>query len=191
MAIAERPSAGPPTATGTDPRNVDGQAICITVFSTVKWWGRAWLPLVFLYARLVPSARGTLARLSFIHFARWALMPGRRRLLFLTSFDGSDIQYIEAFVRVVPRRISGLYKGATGFPGPRRFGPVDRYIVDHSHHVDHFWMAYPEASTTMVSQALALAELYAASERALDGAKDAEAFAREWQSFLTEAQELL
>ena len=41
MAIAERPSAGPLTATGTDPRNVDGQAICITVFSTVKWWGRA------------------------------------------------------------------------------------------------------------------------------------------------------
>ena len=74
MAIAEGPSAGPLTATGTDPRNVDGQAICITVFSTVKWWGRLWLPLVFLYARLVPSAHGTLARLSFIHFARWTLV---------------------------------------------------------------------------------------------------------------------
>ena len=79
-----------------------------------------------------------LRALSFIHFARWALI-GRwptdrqtprdraapRSMLFLTSFDGSDVQYIEAFVRVVPTRINGLYWGAKGFPGPRRFGPVD------------------------------------------------------------------
>ena len=177
----------------------------LTVLTPVPRWWSVWVRLTWFFSALVRGlVQRRLRSLSFIHFAHWSLVrrwpadpavsPDRaapRTLVFLTNFDGSDIQYIEAFVRVVPRRISGLYKGATGFPGPRRFGPVDRYIVDHSHHVDHFWMAYPEASTTMVSQALALAELYAASERALDGAKDAEAFAREWQSFLTEAQELL
>jgi hypothetical protein len=112
-------------------------------------------------------------------------------MLFLTSFDGSDIQYIEAFVRVVPGRINGLYRGAKGFPGPRRFGPVARYIEDHSHRVDHFWMAHPEASTRMVSQALALASAYDRVESRLDGAQDAQAFAREWRRFLTTSQGLL
>jgi len=137
----------------------------------------------------VPLVAAPLRRLSFIHFARWALVS-RRSLLFLTSFDGSDIQYIEAFVRVVPGRINGLYAGAKGFPGPRRFAPVRDYIVEHSHPVDHFWMAHPEASTRMISQALALAEIYAARESRLDGA-DAEQFAREWRRFLTASQGLL
>ena len=167
------------------------RATPLTVLSPIPWWWALWIRISWPFARRIPLVAAPLRRLSFIHFARWALMPGKRRLLFLTSFDGSDIQYIEAFVRVVPRRISGLYKGATGFPGPRRFATVDRYIVDHSHHVDHFWMAYPDASTTMVGQALDLAELYEASKHRLHGAKDAEAFSREWRRFVTAAQELL
>jgi hypothetical protein len=137
----------------------------------------------------VPLVAAPLRRLSFIHFARWALVS-RRSLLFLTSFDGSDIQYIEAFVRVVPGRINGLYGGAKGFPGPRRFAPVRDYIVEHSHPVEHFWMAHPGASTRMVSQALALAELYAARESRLEGA-DAKQFAREWRRFLAASQGML
>ena len=180
------------------------RATPLTILSPVPWWWACWIRFSWLFARYIPAVTRPLQELSFIHFARWSIVwrwpadrqtrrdrAAPRALLFLTSFDGSDIQYIEAFVRVVPRRINGLYKGAAGFPGPRRFAPVDRYIADHSHRVEHFWMAYPEASTTMVSQALALSELYAASEHRLNGAKDAEAFSREWRRFLTAAQELL
>jgi hypothetical protein len=144
----------------------------------------------WLVARFVPLVAAPLRRLQFIHFARWALMP-RRRMLFLTSFDGSDIQYIEAFVRVVPGRINGLYWGAKGFPGPKRFAPVAQYIADHNHSPDHFWMAHPEASTRMVAQALDLARLHDAYATRLDGAANAKAFAREWRRFLTAAQGLL
>ena len=73
MSIEGAPQA-PLTATGTPPRNVDGQAIAITVFSTVKWWGGVWLPVLFLGARLFPRSLDTLKRLSFIHFARWTLI---------------------------------------------------------------------------------------------------------------------
>jgi hypothetical protein len=74
--VVSEPAAppGPDTATGTNPANVDGQAIAITVFSTVKWFGRVWLPLVFWIATTFPRASGTLAKLSFIHFARWSLV---------------------------------------------------------------------------------------------------------------------
>jgi hypothetical protein len=40
------------------------------VFSTVKWWGRAFLPLLFLYARLVPKSHETLAKLSLLRLRR-------------------------------------------------------------------------------------------------------------------------
>ena len=165
------------------------RATPLTVLSPIRWWWALWIRLSWPIARRVPLVAAPLRRLSFIHFARWALVP-RRSLLFLTSFDGSDIQYIEAFVRVVPGRINGLYRGATGFPGPRRFGPVARYIYEHNHTPEHFWIAHPEASTRMVSQALALARLYAAREARLDGA-DAKQFAREWRRFLHASQGLL
>jgi hypothetical protein len=166
------------------------RATPLTVLSSIPWWWALWIRLSWPVARRVPLVARPLRRLEFIHFARWALMP-RRKLLFLTSFDGSGIQYIEAFVRVVPGRIDGLYRGATGFPGPHRFGPVAQYIADHSHPVGHFWMAHPEASTRMVSQALALAAVYARFEPRLEAAGDAKAFAREWRRFLTAAQGLL
>ena len=111
-------------------------------------------------------------------------------MLFLTSFDGSGIQYIEAFVRVVPARINGLYWGAKGFPGPKRFGPVNEYIEAHSHPVDHFWMAYPDASTTMVDQALELQAAYDDAVPRLEVA-DPRRFREEWRRLLTDVQELL
>jgi hypothetical protein len=179
------------------------RATPLTVLSPIPWWWAFWVRLTWPVARVGNVVVGPLRRLSFIHFARWAVVSrwpadrqtrrdraAPRSLLFLTSFDGSDIQYIEAFVRVVPGRINGLYGGATGFPGPRRFGPVNDYIAAHNHTPDHFWIAHPEASTRMVSQALALARLYAAREARLD-ATDAKEFAREWRGFLTASQGLL
>jgi hypothetical protein len=177
------------------------RATPLTVLSPIPWWWALWIRLTWPVARIGNVVVGPLRRLSFIHFARWAVISrwptdrqtrrdraAPRSLLFLTSFDGSDIQYIEAFVRVVPWRINGLYFGAKGFPGPRRFGPVARFIDGQSHPVDHFWMAYPEASTTMVAQALALREAYAAARFDDD---DPARFAAQWRAFLTEVQEWL
>ena len=179
------------------------RATPLTILSPVPWWWARWIRFSWRFAQHIPFVTRPLRELSFIHFARWSVISrwpadrqtrrdraAPRSLLFLTSFDGSDIQYIEAFVRVVPWRINGLYWGAKGFPGPRRFAPVRDYIVEHSHPVDHFWMAYPEASTTMVQQALELRETYDAFKPRLDAA-DAESFGDEWQRFLTRAQELL
>jgi hypothetical protein len=176
----------------------------LTVLTPVPWWWGLWIRFSWKLIDLLGLARlveAPLRKLSFIHFARWAVVgrwpPDRggardrsapRSLLFLTSFDGSTTQYIDAFVRVVPGRIAGLYAGAKGFPGPFRFGSVERYILDHSHDVDHFWMAHPQASTTMVSQALALSRVYAAFEPRLRRAPDPKSFAREWRRFLTAGQ---
>jgi hypothetical protein len=179
------------------------RATPLTILSPIPWWWAIWVRLTWVVSKLTSRVKAPLLKLSFIHFARWALIErwptdpqtprdraAPRALLFLTSFDGSDIQYIDAFVRVVPDRINGLYWGAKGFPGPKRFGPVNQYILDHSHEVDHFWMAHPQASTKMIAQALELQEAYDRALPRLD-VDDPERFAREWRRLLTEVQELL
>jgi hypothetical protein len=194
VAIAEAPSPGPLTATGTDPRNVDGQAICITVFSAVKWWGRPWLPLVFLYARLVPSSQGTLARLSFIHFARWTLvrrLPEQRlrrpQLFFESNFNGGWEEYIDAFSHILTRGMTVFWGSSHGFPKPLPTGRFKAYIKRHELVASHFYSAYPEATTTIVLSALELDERLRAFRAATRG-MDPEAFAGAWRAFLTEVQ---
>lgn len=176
----------------------------LTVLSPVpRWWG-VWARLTWLFARLAGGlVQRPLRDLSFIHFAHWSLVarwPGDpavsadetadRTLVFLTTFDGSDIQYIDAFVRVVPVQIAALYGGARGFPRPFRFRPVARYIDEHRAPVDHFWAAHPEATTTAIGNALALRDRFAAFERRVAGAGD-ERLAREWRGFLTDVQDLV
>ena len=195
MAIAQGPSAGPLTATGTDPRNVDGQAICITVFSTVKWWGRPWLALVFLYARLFPKSQGKLARLSFIHFARWSLVTGlpeqrlrHPQLFFESNFNGGWQEYIDAFSHILTRGMTMFWGSSYGYPQPLPTDPFKKYIQAHELPASYFYSAYPEATTTIVLSALRLDEdLRELRDRAR--AMDPEAFAQAWSDFVAKRQE--
>jgi len=177
----------------------------LTVLTPVPRWWSVWVRFTWFFSAV---ARGLVQRplrkLSFIHCAHWSLVHrwppdpavGRERaapctLMFLTTFDGSSVQYVEAFVRVVPTQIAALYAGARGFPGPRRFRPVARYISEHMHPVDHAYAAHPDATTTSIAQALELRDRFAAFERRMARVSDNERFAREWDRFLTEVQDLV
>ncbi len=195
-------SSGPVTATGTEPRNVDGQAIAITVFSTVKPLGRLWLSLVFWFATTFPKSSGTLARLSFIHFARWTLVrkipyngaPQREEklnhphLFFESNFNGGWEEYIDAFSHILTRGMKFFWGTSYGFPEPLPTGPFKDYIRRHEIEASHFYGAYPEATTTMVLSALELApKLDAFKARA--ASMSTEAFAEQWQAFLTDVED--
>lgn len=194
----------PTTATGTAPRNVAGYAIAITVFSTCKWWARLWLPIVFTFARLFPRSRSTLAELSFIHFARWTLVrklpqngppQAKQRLnyahlFFESNFNGGWEEYIDAFSHILTAGMTKFWGSSYGFPKPLPTAPFKAYIRANELDVCHFYSAYPEATTTMVLQALELDERLAAFKRRA-GALEGEAFEAEWRNFLTEAQACL
>jgi hypothetical protein len=188
-------SAGPATATGTAERNVDGQAIAITVFSSVKWWGRLWLPAFFWYARHFP--RKTLAELSFIHFARWSIvtrLPGSKlrhpQLFFESNFNGGWEEYIDAFSHVLTQGMTFFWGSSRGYPKPLPVAPFKAYIKSHEIEASHFWSAYPDSTSTMVQGALkadaALEELLKTTQ----GASPDE-FAAAWRAFLTEVQRYL
>jgi hypothetical protein len=176
----------------------------LTVLSPVPLWWSLWVRFTWLVAALSRGlVQQPLRNLSFIHFAHWSLVArwprdpavsrdrsAPRTLVFLTNFDGSDIQYIDAFVRVVPAQIEAVYAGARDFPGPFRFRPVARYIDRHTHTVDHFYAAYPDATTTAIGQGLDLRDRFAAFETRVAGVSD-ERFAEEWRRFLTDVQGLV
>src|SRR4051794_41274122 len=170
----------------------------LTVLSPVPLWWSIWVRFTWLVATLAGGAvQRRLRDLSFIHFAHWSLVTrwprdvtvspddaAPRTLVFLTNFDGSDIQYIDAFVRVVPAQIEALYGGARDFPGPFRFRPVARYIARHNHAVDHFYAAHPEATTTSIAQALELRARSPDSDPRAP-APAAPTSGPEWRPFLT------
>jgi hypothetical protein len=191
---ADASQSGPVTATGTTSRNVDGQAIAITVFSTVKWWGRPWLRAVFWFATTFPGTSGTLANLSFIHFARWSLvrnLPGEKlrysHLFFESNFNGGWEEYIDAFSHILTRGMKVFWGSSYGFPKPLPTAPFKQYIKSNEIEASHFYSAYPEATTTIVRSALDLDKEVAAFRQRTAG-MDPDAFAAAWRELLTKVE---
>lgn len=196
--------AGPITATGTRPRNNDGQAIAITVFSTIKLQGRVFLPILFQVTRRFPRLTRTLRRLSFIHFARWSLVRripfdgsqqsveklGYPHLFFESNFNGGWEEYIDAFSHILTRGMTFFWGSSYGFPKPLPTAPFKAYIQRNEIEASHFYSAYPEATTTMVLSALELRARLDAFRRDTQGLAP-EAFAAAWRAFLTDVQRCL
>lgn len=173
-----------------------GRTTAITVISAVpRWWGW-WLRFTFARVRLMRRLRGpsridaALDRLSFIHFAHWAIF--RRRglphpyLLFQSNFNGGAQEYIEAFSVAVRTGMRALWGGAYRVPPPTPVEPFYRYILAERVPTAHYWSAYPHASTTMIRSALRVkAEHDRLAARAAD--LDGESFAREYRAFLGRA----
>jgi hypothetical protein len=190
-------------ASGTSVRNVDGEAVALTVLSTVRWWGLLELPLFFLFIRLRKTALTTLKRLSFIHAARWSLVrtlpangdqPEVRlrypHLYFESNFNGGWEEYIDAFSYVLTLGMWAFWGSSYGFPNALPSGPFKQYIRDNEYEASHYYSAYPEATTTMVLSALEIAPKVEALWRQAP-TMSAEQFHAAWQALLTDGQSCL
>ena len=194
----------PITATGTAPPNIDGQAISITVFSTIKWWGKLFLPILFAVTKRVPKLTTTLVQLSFIHFARWSLLkevpfngdpqPEQKlrytHMYFESNFNGGWEEYIDAFSHILTKGMGAFWGSSFGFPKALPVGPFKEYIKENETEASHYYSAYPEATVTMVKAALELDEKLAPLKR---GAKrmSPETFQAAYTKMLTDAQRCL
>lgn len=205
-------SAGPITATGTDPRNHDGQAIAITVFSTIRPLrnllapvpGRVFLPVLFALTRKFPQLTVALRQLSFIHFARWTVISklpyngppqkkGRFRyqhMYFESNFNGGWEEYIDAFSHILAQGMTAFWGTSYGFPKPLPTAPFKAYIQSNETEADHYYSAYPDATSTMIQRALELDKRLAKLKQDAK-TMDPGAFAAAYRKFLTESQNSL
>ena len=175
-----------------------GRWTAITVITPVPVWWDATLRANFrrLERRRRRGRRSrimsNLERLSFISFAHWSpvRLPSGRYLVFQSNFNGAAKQYVEAFARIVTWGMRGLWWGAIGVPGPLPVAPFEAYIMEQRLPVDHYYCAYPGASTKMVLAALKLRERHASLDRRLSDLDDA-ASAATIRAFLAHNQRVI
>ncbi len=178
--------------------NIEGEATAITVLTPVRRWGPAALWLVFWAGRNIAATLKKLEALSFIHYARWAVIKrfpdgaGGERLshtylLFESNFNGTWDQYIDAFSEIVPFRMKAIWGSSFDFPGPLPVEPFKDYIRRNEFVASHYYSAYPGATTTEIVSAArvepALAELVRSS-----AALDPDAFRAAYRTFLSKVQ---
>jgi len=209
---AQAAPATPITATGTEARNLDGQAIAITVFSTIRPWGnviapipgRIFLPILFVVTRRIPKLTVTLRQLSFIHFARWTVITrlpyngapqAKKRfryphMYFESNFNGGWEEYIDAFSHILTKGMTAFWGSSYGFPKPLPTAQFKQYINANETEAAHYYSAYPEATSTMVQRSLKLDDKLAPLKRKAEQMSPEE-FAKEYRRFLTEVQDCL
>jgi hypothetical protein len=86
--------------------------------------------------------------------------------------------------------MTAFWGSSYGFPKPLPTGPFKDYIQVNETEADHYYCAYPDATSTMIQRALELddklAPLKLAAER-----MDPDAFRAAYRSFLTDVQHCL
>jgi Dyp-type peroxidase family len=101
---------------------------------------------------------GKLGPVPTIHFARWALIDGNRRLLFLSNYDGIWSSYLGDFADQ-GWGVTGIWSNTIGFPrtkflfwgGARDVNAFERNVREHLIPARVFYRAYPGyASQTML-----------------------------------------
>ena len=110
--------------------NVAGKAYGMNVLTPMRPW-LTWINrLSFMYSRTFPTNLVGLLGLSFIHFARWAIikrdqwprlgLPKQELkndyMLFCSNFNGTWDQYIDAFADGIPNGLDLAWYSTTNYP---------------------------------------------------------------------------
>lgn len=148
--------------------NVAGKSygmIVITPMARRLSWLNRW---VFRFARSFPGILGGLIGLRFIHFARWVVIPkdawpslseepellDRDAMLFLSNFNGTWDQYIDAFSDGIPTGLDLFWYKNARYPGSVPITPFKEYIRANQISCDFYYNAVPGAAYRDVVSAL-------------------------------------
>ena len=181
--------------------NIAGKAYGMNVFTPMKP-GMTWLQrLIFMASRAMPASLSGLMGLSLIHFARWVIIrrdqwpagPNGKPvlyndyMLFLSNFNGTWDQYIDAFSDGIPNGLDLFWYGATGYPLSIPITPFKNYIRHNQVDTDYYYNATPGSAQRDIKSALRLrTALLALAEQ--HQTLDPAAFAAAWRATLRRVQ---
>ena len=150
--------------------NVAGKAYGMNVLTPVKpsltWINR----LIFMASRGIPSTLAGLLGLSIIHFARWVIIKrdqwptlGRSKqnlnndyVIFVSNFNGTWDQYIDAFADGIPNGLDLFWYSSTKFPHSIPITPFKSYIRDNQIDTNYYYNATPGSAQRDIKAALAV-----------------------------------
>jgi len=179
-----------------------GRTRAMTVFTPVRPLGTLFTKVVFLVVRWRIGKSDTIQKLSFIHFARWGLIRripdfGQPRehlrqplFMFESNYNGTFDEYIDAFSHILTTGMKFFWGSSYGFPGPEPVSPFKHYIHANEYVAQHYYSAYPTATTTMIVSALELDEQHHDFANRASTLSPTQ-FAQEYRKFLTRVQDKL
>lgn len=150
--------------------NVAGKAYAMNVVTPMKpsltWINRA----AFMVSRAFPAALGGLLGLGLIHFARWVIIKrdqwpqlGQPKtellndyMLFVSNFNGTWDQYIDAFSDGLPSGLDILWIASTKYPHSIPITPFKNYIRANQIDTGYYYNATPGSAQRDIKKALDL-----------------------------------
>ena len=151
--------------------NIAGKAYAMNVVSPIEK-NMAWLNRLIFWFALLPFNRNSfkgLATLSLIHYARWVILsPSQFPHLdesqpketikyvyefFFSNFNGSWDQYVDSFHMAIPSGLDLFWKNNVKYPKSVPLDPFHRYINFNQIWTNHYYNAYPMASSNDVKSA--------------------------------------
>ena len=149
--------------------NIAGKAYAMNVITPLRWY-TAWITrLIFWYAGKHPSTTLGLVTLSLIHYARWVMIPPDKfprvspeqpqeelkyhYMMFFSNFNGSWDQYVDSFSSSIPKGLNLFWIFNVKYPKSVPMLPFHRYITGNQIWTDHYYNAYPMASSNDVKSA--------------------------------------
>jgi hypothetical protein len=137
------------------------------------------------YAARHVYRRGYLTRVQTIHFARWVLLDGKKRMLFASNYDGSLDSYMDDFINKVAWGINLVFSAGVGFPrtswllcgGARYEQKYNSFLHRHQLPTAVWYKAYPGLSVADLNRNTRI-------RQGVDQRTMSESEAREWLSLL-------
>jgi hypothetical protein len=149
--------------------NIAGKAYGMNVLTPMRPW-RTWVQnAIFMVARAVPSTLSGLLGLKLIHFARWVIIhreqwpdPAKRGaqkldndyMLFLSNFNGTWDQYIDAFADGIPGGLDLFWYASTKYPHSIPIATFKAYIGANQIQTNYYYNATPGAAQRDIKAAL-------------------------------------
>jgi hypothetical protein len=179
--------------------NIAGKAYAMNVITPMPRW-RTWIQTaLFMIARITPQTLSGLLGLKLIHFARWVIIRRNQwpdpagngaqtldndYMLFLSNFNGTWDQYIDAFADGIPQGLDLFWYASTKYPHSIPISTFKSYITANQIQTNYYYNATPGAALRDLKAALRVRrELLALADQHPGG--DAAAFAEAYREALT------
>jgi hypothetical protein len=159
--------------------NIAGKAYAMNVITPLRPLWATLVAVIFRVVRCFPGTLSSLIGLSIIHFARWVIIRrdqwpdlgngpehlAHDHLLFVSNFNGTWDQYIDAFSAGVPSGLNLLWYRNVRFPGSVPNTPFKDYIRANQLFTDYYYNATPGAAQREVKSALRVRRVLLELER--------------------------
>jgi hypothetical protein len=151
--------------------NIAGKAYAMSVCSPIPRYS-VWFKKLIFWAMGTWLLRGKLKgllTLSLIHYARWVIVTPSQfpRLsndqplekltyayyFFFSNFNGSWLQYVDSFSSAIPDGLDWFWKWGVKYPKSVPMRPFHEHILFHQIWTEHYYSAYPMASSNDVKSA--------------------------------------